>query len=156
VTPLDAMQDAPRTAEQVVPPPPTRAVAVASAMAVGAALATAAVRPTPGDAEVGSLPPIAFPVGDPAAPVAAEAAALLPVIEGLLSGDAVVRRETAGVVERLAADPDPRVRLALAAALRALGGRAAALPLALLAGDEDVAVRLTARRALLDSEGRER
>lgn len=144
------------TRTDAVPVPPTRAVAVASAMAVGAALATVAVRPEPEEAEFGALAPIAFPVGDPAAPVGAEAAALLPVIEGLLSTDPVVRRETAGVVERLALDPEPRRRLALAAALRSLGGRAAALPLALLAGDEDPSVRLVARRALLAAGEAER
>jgi len=117
-------------------------------MAVGAALATAALRPSPSRGVLEAGQPASAPEGDPALAVAPEAAALAPVVAGFLSGDAAVRRETAGVVERLARDPDPRRRLALAAALRDLGGRAAVLPLCLLVGDEDMAVRLVARRAL--------
>jgi HEAT repeat protein len=132
----------------VVPERPTRTIAMASAIAVGAALAASILRPTPTRATL-SIGPAPFPPGsDPAGAVAAEADSLRPVVEGFRSDDPSVRRETAGVVERLARDPDPRRRLALAAALRALGGREAVLPLCLLVGDEDEAVRVVARRAL--------
>lgn len=132
----------------LVPEAPTRTIAVASALAVGAALAAGVLRPSPTRAVVAAGQPSSMPEGDPAAAVAAEAAVLGPVVEGFRSDDAAVRRETAGVVERLARDPDPRRRLALAAALRDMGGRAAVLPLCLLVGDEDPEVRIVARRAL--------
>jgi HEAT repeat protein len=139
---------APEEAAAVVPVRPTRTIAVASAIAVGAALATSVLRPSPVRAVVGAGPPPSAPEGDPAEAVAAEAAALGPVVAGFRSPDPAVRRETAGVVERLARDPDPKRRLALAAALRALAGRESVLPLCLLVGDEDPAVRIVARRAL--------
>jgi HEAT repeat protein len=139
---------APEEAAVVVPERPTRTIAVASALAVGAALAAGVLRPSPGRAVLGAGQPPSAPEADPASAVVAEASALFPVVSGFRSADAAVRRETAGVVERLARDPDPRRRLALAAALRALGGRAAVLPLCLLVGDEDAGVRTVARRAL--------
>jgi hypothetical protein len=64
----------------------------------------------------------------------------------------VERRETAGVVERLAREGDPASRRALAAALADMGGPAARLPLGLLASDGDRRVRVEARRGLLDAE----
>ncbi len=139
---------APEEAAVVVPEKPTRTIAVASALAVGAALAASVLRPAPARAVPGTGQPPSAPGGDPAAAVAAEAAALGPVVAGFRSPEQAVRRETAGVVERLARDPDPRRRLALAAALRALGGRESVLPLCLLVGDEDPDVRIVARRAL--------
>jgi HEAT repeat protein len=132
----------------VVPEPPTRTIAMASALAVGAALAAGILKPSPARAVLSSGPAPAPPGIDPAAGVAVEAAALLPVVAGLRSADPAERRETAGVVERLARDPDPRQRLVLAAALRSLGGRESVLPLCLLVGDEDPGVRVVARRAL--------
>ncbi len=135
--------------EGTVPEGPGRAIAVASALAVGAALAGAAGRQAPAEPEFSHEDPPLPPEGDPAAPVAAEAAVLRAVVEGLRSDEAVVRRETAGVVERVARDPDPRRRLALAAALRSLGGRESVLSLCLLVGDEDPSVRLVSRAALL-------
>jgi HEAT repeat protein len=131
-----------------VPDSPNRTIAMASAIAVGAALAAGILRPTPSRPILSNGPPPAPPGTDPAEDVAPEAEALVPVVAGFRSDEPSVRRETAGVVERLARDPDPRRRLALAAALRTLGGREAVLPLCLLVGDEDPAVRLVARRAL--------
>jgi HEAT repeat protein len=122
-------------------------------MAVGAALAAAVLRARPAEPRRWEEPPAAPPGEDPGAAVAGEAAGLLPVLLGFRSEDPAVRRETAGVVERLAADGDPRRRLALAAALRSLGGRESVLSLCLLAGDPDPAVRYVARRALVE-EGR--
>ena len=139
---------APEEAVVVVPERPTRTIAVASALAVGAALAAGVLRPSPARAVLAGGQPTSVPEGDPAAEVSAEASALVPVVAGFRSADAAVRRETAGVVERLSRDPDPRRRLALAAALRALGGRESVLPLCLLVGDEDPGVRIVARRAL--------
>jgi hypothetical protein len=133
----------------VVPEGPGSAIAVASALAVGAVLTGAAARPAPREPEVEHGAASEAPAEDPAVSVTTESAALLPVLEGLRSDDPAVRRETAGVVERLARDPDPRCRLALAAALRRLGGREAVLPLCLLVGDEDPDVRIVARRAML-------
>ena len=132
----------------VVPQRPTGTIAVASALAVGAALAASVLRPAPRRATLAIGQPPSAPDADPAAAVAGEAEGLLPVVLGFRSEDAAARRETAGVVERLARDPDPRRRLALAAALRALGGRESVLPLCLLVGDEDPEVRIVARRAL--------
>ena len=132
----------------VVPEVPTRTIAVASALAVGAALAAAVLRPTPARPVFSHGPAPAAPERDPADAVAKEAGVLLGVVAGLRSDDSAVRRETAGGVERLARDPDPGRRLALAAALRLLGGREAVLPLCLLVGDEDPSVRVVARRAL--------
>jgi len=140
----------PAEGNAVVPEAPTRTIAVASALAVGAALAAGVLRPTPARAVLEAGRPPSMPGDDPAAAVAAEAAALLPVVAGFRSADAAVRRETAGVVERLARDAEPRRRLVLAAALRSLGGRESVLPLCLLVGDEDPAVRSVARRALHD------
>jgi HEAT repeat protein len=78
------------------------------------------------------------------------------VVAGLASEDPFERRETAGVVERLAREGDPASRRALAAALAGLGGREARLPLSLLAADGDERVRVIARRALLDAGGGDR
>ena len=137
------------TKEGTVPEGPGRAMAVASALAVGAALAGAAVRQAPAEPEFSHEDPPVPPEADPAACVANATSVLRAVLEGLRSDEIVVRREAAGVVERLARDPDPRRRLVLAAALRDLGGRASVLSLCLLVGDEDPSVRLVARRALL-------
>ena len=142
--------------EEVVPEGPGRAIAVASALAVGAVIAGAAARAEPMAPEVVSTEAgrsaaeaETVEVGDPAAPVAQEASILRAVAEGLRSDDPAVRRETAGVLERLARDAEPRRRLALAAALRSLGGRESVLPLCLLVGDPDPSVRVVARGALL-------
>ena len=132
-----------------VPEGPGRAIAVASALAMGAVLTGAAARAEPTAPEIGSPEAETVEVSDPAAPVAAEASILLAVAEGLRAEDAGVRRDTVGVVERVARDPDPRRRLALAAALRTLGGRESVLPLCLLVGDPDPSVRVVAREALL-------
>ena len=144
-----------------VPEGPGRAIAVASALAVGAALTAAAGRAAPspavvsraeGRSEQGAPPgrPQSAPPGrSPPRALSPGAAALLRVVRGLRSEDPVERRETAGVVERLVADPDAGARLDLASALAALGGRESVLPLRLLAGDEDPWVRVEARQALL-------
>jgi HEAT repeat protein len=132
----------------VVPEPPTRTIAMASALAVGAALAAGILRPAPVRSVLATGSSPAPPEEDPAEAVSAEARALLAVVLGFRSEDPAVRRETAGVVERLVRDPDPRRRLVLAASLRMLGGREAVLPLCLLVGDENPAVRIVARRAL--------
>ena len=139
-----------------VPEGPGRAIAVASALAVGAALTAAAGRVAPSPAVVSRAEDRSLsggkpaPSGKPASRVLSPgAAALLRVVRGLRSEDPVERRETAGVVERLVADPDAGARLDLASALAALGGRESVLPLQLLAGDEDPWVRVEARQALL-------
>ncbi len=136
--------------EAVVPEGPGRGIAVASALAVAAALAAAAARTAPAPAEVTRGDPRESPGdGAPAAALPQGAPVLLQVVAGLRSRDPFERRETAGVVERLATDLDAGGRLALVAALEALGGREARLPLCLLAGDGDERVRVEARRALL-------
>ena len=142
---------APALREPVATPIPRRldrSIAVAAALAAGAGLAAIVAGTAPHRAAIRRGPPPVPPEGDPAVTVEREAAALLPVLRGFRSEDPVVRRQTAGVVERLVAESDPRHRLALAAALRALGGREAVLPLCLLVGDEDPDVRIVARRAL--------
>lgn len=139
--------------ETVVPEGPGRAVAVASALAVAAALAAAAGRAVPAPVSITREDPGgAAGEGDPPAALPAGTPVLIRVVAGLRSGDPAVRRETAGIVERLAKDLDPGGRLALVAALAALGGREARLPLCLLAGDDDALVRVAARRALLEME----
>jgi hypothetical protein len=129
--------------ETAVPRPPTRAAAAAAALAAGAAgVAALAPSPRPPEVERGADPVLeaGIPVAEPDG-----AAPLGPRVAGLSSDDPVVRRESAGVVERLAAVPDAQVRLALAAALRRDGSRPARLALLLLAGDGDARVRRVAR-----------
>lgn len=126
-----------------IPGPPVRAAAAAAALAAGA-VGAAALAPEPRPPLVlvgpgtgsGEEVPVAEPDG---------AAALAPVVAGLSSEDPVVRRESAGVVERVARVRDAQVRTALAAALRRDGSRQARLALLLLAGDEDARVRRLAR-----------
>ena len=126
-----------------IPGPPVRAAAAAAALAAGAA-ATTALAPEP-------RPPIVLrgPEADAAEPIpVAEpdgAAALAPVVAGLSSEDPIVRRESAGVIERVARVRDAQVRVALAAALRRDGRRNARLALLLLSADEDPRVRRLAR-----------
>ncbi len=141
--------------EETVPAGPGRPLAVASALVIGAALAAAAGRPAPLPPEVerggaaGEEPPA--PAGPPPGTKVMAA-----IVAGLRSPDPVERRETAGVVERLAREGDPASRRALAAALADMGGPEARLPLGLLAADGDRRVRIEARRGLLDGEGRGR
>jgi len=129
-----------------IPRAPVPAIAAAAALAAGAAgVAALAPAPAPPEVERGAPAPAAeeaIPVADPDG-----AGALVPVVAGLSSDDPVVRRESAGVVERLAGVRDPQVRIALAAALRRDGRRPARLALLLLAGDEDPRVRRYARGA---------
>jgi hypothetical protein len=126
-----------------IPGPPVRAAAAAAALAAGAVgTAALAPAPTPPILERGRAEDAAaeIPVAEPDG-----AAALAPVVAGLSSGDPVVRRESAGVVERCARVRDAQVRIALAAALRRDGRRNARLALLLLSADEDPRVRRLAR-----------
>jgi len=136
----------------VAPPDPEerrgRTFAAVAAVAAGAALASAARDPQEPVLEQGRLPDV--PVALPRGAVAAEVLRLAPAVTGLASPLIEERRAAAGVVERVAMGRDPAARLALAEALAGLGGPAARLPLRLLAGDADPAVRIVARRALLD------
>jgi hypothetical protein len=138
---------------ELVPLAPTRTVAVASALAVGAALATAGLRPSPARGVRTWTEPVAPTADDPTAAVAAEVRGLETLVAGLGAEDPDVRRATGEAVGRIARDPDPLRRLALAGALRRRGGRATVLPLCLLVGDGDLRVRTVARRAM-EEEGR--